>query len=404
MEESAQDINKKKKVLFLIHTLQIGGAERVLVDLVNNLPANKYDITLMTVVDVGILKRQLKPHIKYESIFSFKALKKLSGGTKKYEASTNATSKKNIPKELFIKAYTSFWKHANLKKLYEKHIKEKYDIEVSFLEGIPAKIIANSTNPNSKKMCWIHIDLINEPKSDKFFKNVKEQKKIYNKFDKIICVSEEVKNQLIKKLHIKEDKLKIVYNPIDAENILKKSKEKTIKKDNKKLTFCSVGRLAKQKGYDRLIDVCSQLEKEKYNFEVWIVGTGPELKNLEDKIREKGVTSIKLLGYHPNPYPYIKSADWFLCSSRAEGFSTVVAEAIILEKAIISTNCSGAEEMLGKNSEYGIVCENSEDGIYESMKKILNCKELSKHYETVIKHQQKLFILEKSINDIEKAL
>ena len=131
MEESAQDINKKKKVLFLIHTLQIGGAERVLVDLVNNLPANKYDITLMTVVDVGILKRQLKPHIKYESIFSFKALKKLSGGTKKYEASTNATSKKNIPKELFIKAYTSFWKHANLKKLYEKHIKEKYSIKPS---------------------------------------------------------------------------------------------------------------------------------------------------------------------------------------------------------------------------------------------------------------------------------
>ena len=393
----------KTKVLFLIHTLQVGGAERVLVDLVNNLPEDKYDITVMTVVDLGALKGQLKSHIHYKSIFSFSFLRKISGGSDKYEESTNTSTQKNIAKELFIKSYISFWKHANLKKLYIKHIKEKYDVEVSFLEGIPAKIIANSTNSDSKKICWIHIDLINENKSDRFFKNLDEQKQTYDKFDNIVCVSGVVKERFIKKYNLDKNKVSVLYNPIDSAKIVDKSKELTdLKKE--KFTFCTVGRLAKQKGYDRLINVCSKLEKEGYDFDTWIVGVGSEEGVLKNLVESKGTKCVKFLGYKKNPYPYIKAADWFVCSSRAEGFSTVVAESIVLGKAIISTDCSGAKEMLGDKSEYGIVCDNNEDDLYFTMKKVLDNRTIGGKYAEQIKSRKKLFILDDSIGKIEEML
>ena len=396
-------MNKKAKVLFLIHTLQAGGAERVLVDLVNNLPKDKYDITVMTVVNLGILRNQLNPNIIYKSIFDFKIFKKFSGSRSKYDVSINTSSKKNMLKEAFIKTYISFWKHVNLKKFYKKHIKEKYDFEVSFLEGIPAKIIANSDNKDSKKICWIHVDLINENKSDRFFKDINDQKDTYEKFDNIVCVSEMVKDQFIKKIGMSIKNVNVFYNPIDSESIKKKSNEE-ISIEKSKTTFCSVGRLAKQKGYDRLINACSRLEKEGFDFDVWIVGAGVEEGSLKEQIKSLGVKNVKLLGYKKNPYPYMKLADWFICSSRAEGFSTVVAESIVLGKPIISTNCSGAGEMLGRNSEYGIVCENGEEGIYETMKSVLCDNQLTKKYENNVKDRGKLFILSKSIDKIEEML
>lgn len=79
--------------------------------------------------------------------------------------------------------------------------------------------------------------------------------------------------------------------------------------------------------------------------------------------------TFTFLGYRDNPYKYVKKADLYVCSSRREGFSTAVTEALIVGTPVVSTNCSGAYELLGKNNEYGIVTENNEDALYEGIKK-----------------------------------
>lgn len=253
-----------KKVLFLIHTLGAGGAEKVLINLVNNLDQSKYDITLMTVIDTGIFKQDIAKGIKYKTIF------KLPHGNAKKSGEKSGSLHENYSciKAIMKKTYTVFWRYANCAKIYKHFVKEKYDYEIAFLEGICAKIIASSNNDKSIKYSWVHVDLLNERKSESFFKNLDEEKKIYGQFNKIVCVSNVVKNSVKQKLGIKEQKLETLYNIIDSKEISNKSLDR-IELEKDCLTFVSVGRLSNQKGYDRLIDAATKLKKENAKFKIY---------------------------------------------------------------------------------------------------------------------------------------
>ena len=388
----------KKKVLFLIHTLQVGGAEKVLVNLVNKMDKTKYDITVMTVINTGSFRNNLDKDIKYKSIINSKFFNR-----KSKDNSGNLFNKTSKLKIFLSKIYQFMWRHINCKKIYEKYIKDDYDIEIAFLEGISAKLISKSTNTKSKKIAWIHVDLINETKTKGFFKNHKEEANSYNEFDNIVCVSEVVKKQFIKKFNYDPNKVVVKYNPIDQDMIKLMSNEKIMINKNR-LTLCTIGRLSVQKGYDRLIRVVSRLNKDNINFDLWIIGVGAEEDNLRRLIKEYSTNNVYLLGYQKNPYPYIKKSDLFVSSSRAEGFSTVVSEAIILEKPVVTTNCSGMEELLGKDSTYGLICENDEDALYIALKDILTNKEKYEYYKKKVKERKSLFDLDKSIKSIEGLL
>lgn len=395
-------LQQKKKVLFLIHTLQVGGAEKVLVNLVNNMDASKYDITVMTVINTGAFRISLNGNIHYKTIFNIPFLSKIK--KENSNKSGNLLSGTSKIKNLVAKVYSFFWKHANCKQIYKKHIKEHYDIEIAFLEGISAKIIASSTNDKSKKIAWIHVDLIKENKTDKFFKNLDVERKNYEKFDQIVAVSEIVKEQFITKLDFhQKEKVIVKYNVIDEKAIIQKSNE-SLDIVKQKFTLCTIGRLAPQKGYDRLLKVIKRLNDDDLIFDLWIIGVGSEEKILKDYINENQLLNVQILGYKENPYKYIKASDLFVCSSRAEGFSTVVSEAIILGKPIVTTDCAGMKEMLGNNNEYGIVTENSESGLYEGLKKILKNKEIYQHYKNEILQRKNMFSLQRAVSEVEKLI
>ena len=133
------------------------------------------------------------------------------------------------------------------------------------------------------------------------------------------------------------------------------------------------------KGFSRLMRQCKKLQNEGFCFDFWVVGDGSDMEKLQNYKKELGLENFFFLGQQENPYKYIYNADMYLCSSYSEGFSMVMMEAVILAKPQISTDVSGAREMLG-DSEYGLVVENSEEGIYEGMKKILSDKKLFEHY------------------------
>jgi glycosyltransferase involved in cell wall biosynthesis len=387
------------KVLFLIHTLRGGGAEKALVQLVNSMDKTKFDITVMTVLNTGKYIKELNSNIKYKYMF-------------KEIIDTNTMNKKSLVHKLkYLKLqlyYNVFWKINFTKYLYKKYIKEKYDVEVSFLEGISAKIISSSNNKESKKICWIHTDLTKNKNTKKYFKNKKNEKKCYSRFDQIVCVSENVKGCFLKELEIKEDKKVIVrHNPLDIKSILKKSNEeykqiyREIRTDETKIV-CTVGRLETLKGYDKLLRIHKILIDQGLKHKLIILGEGSQYDKLNKYIIDNNLQdTAKLLGFRNNPYPYMKLCDIYICTSVFEGLNIAVCEAMVLGKPVIVTKGTGLKDILGLNNEHGIIAENSEEGIYEGLRYMLQNESMISKYAKESRKVSPMFELKRNVKKIE---
>ncbi len=161
------------------------------------------------------------------------------------------------------------------------------------------------------------------------------------------------------------------------------------------------GRLVGQKGYDRLLNVCHRLNQDQLKYDLWILGEGWSRPELEGQIQRYQLKNVKLLGFKENPYQYIKQGDLFVCSSVNEGFSLVIAEAMMLGLPIISTDCAGPNELLDFG-KYGLLVDNSEEGLYEGLKKLLNNPSLLQEYKQKSKERVPFFDAQHCIDEIEK--
>ncbi|MBQ7789419.1 MAG: glycosyltransferase [Clostridia bacterium] len=339
---------KKTKIRFFINTLTGGGAEKVLIDLLNQLDPDKYDISLLTIAG-GVREDSVPKHVKYKKLV-------------KNEASFFGRLWKKIlfrmPKKLFAKRY----------------LKGEYDVEVSYLEGTCTRFLAAKKAEKSKKLAFVHCDVSVKPVLEAFYKNKEECLEEYKKFDNVCFVSK-MALEGFEKTYGKLDNSKVVYNVLDRQKALEKSLEKTdFEFKTKGLKIISVGRLTEPKGYDRLIEVASELEKE-YDFELCILGDGEDKEKLEALIKERNVRSVRLLGYHENPYSYMAKADLFVCSSHFEGYSTTVSECLVLGVPVLTTDCAGMDELLD-NGNLGIIVENSKQGIKDGLRAALQDKEI----------------------------
>ena len=338
-----------KKILFGITSLTLGGAERVLVDLANKL-CEKYEITIFTIYANGELEKQLSKKVKLKTLFN-----------KQYSELSNL-ERKIIPLKVLL----------NKKKIYEKYIKEEYDVEISFLEG-PITRLFSLKNEKTKKIAWIHNDI-----SLVFGNGLKAKikrlidEKIYSKYETLVFVSEEnLKNFNETYKMLSNVKKEVIYNYIDKDRIIEKAKEKLeIEFNNNNINLVTVARLVSQKAIDRFIRVHSKLINNGLNHEVYIIGDGPEKVSLEKLVEKYKIKeTFHLLGKKENPYPYIKNADYFCLLSNFEGYGMVLEEAKILEKSILITDTAAREAISEyKNSK---IFENTEDGIYVGLKEII---------------------------------
>lgn len=376
----------KKKVLFLIRNLDGGGAEKVLTDIVKNINKDKFDITVMTIFDSGIYRKDVKKYVTYKTFF-----KELKPGKNILQKIINVIRWKFRELLLMLPA----------KYLYSIKIKDKFDVEVAFLEDRSTKIISASNNKLSKKVSWVHTDLELNNWGLKYYKNIDEQKMAYDKFDSIIFVSNDAMKKFKKAFPSNNKDKQVIYNPIINEDIIKKSTEENIKFDE--FTIVSVGRLVNQKGYDILLKAHANLVKS-YPHKIIILGEGSERENLEQLKKDLNISeTFELKGYVSNPYPYMKASDMYISSSRAEGYSLVISEAIILNKAILSTDVTGPMELLDEG-KFGIICDGSEEGITSALKKVLRNKELIKIYEEKSKERSRSLNYKKIILEIESLL
>ena len=259
----------KKRVLFVIESLSGGGAEKVLSTIVKNIDKTKFDITVLTVVKIGVYVEEVE---KYCTLISM---------LPEYEKLTNP-----IDKIKYKVDYRKIYKE-DCAKIYKKYVKNVYDVEIAFVEGFVTKLVANSTNKYSKKYAWIHTDMIKNNHADDNYSNFEEHKKIYSKFDTIFAVSEYVKEVFGEKFGNEfKEKTKIQYNPVDSQEIEKLAQKPINDQYEKQVKFIAIGRFVEAKGFDRLVSSAYKLHKEGYEFEVWILGQGEGKNDIGQYIKE----------------------------------------------------------------------------------------------------------------------
>lgn len=331
----------KIKILFFQFDLGEGGAERVLVNLLNHLDPKRYDITLRTIFSGGVNRHALGKNIKFIPLFNRKAFRGMRP---------------------ILRLIPAKW----LNKLL---IKDSFDIEVAFLEGIPTRIVgAIPAKLNNKKFAWVHVSPLDEYSFIKSFRSRKEFINIYNNFDKVAFVSKKAKSDFQEFYNITPT-TEVVHNVNDYSKIQKLAIEEislALSKD--KINLISIGRLTSQKRFDRLIVGLSEIFNQGIkNWHLYLLGKGALEDDLKNLVNSLGLSNnISFLGFQENPYKYLSKMDVFVCSSEREGFSTAVTEAIFLGIPVISTNCAGTEEIV-ENGKSGYIVENSTEGLIKGL-------------------------------------
>lgn len=369
----------KRKVLFLIYSLCGGGAERVLVETVNHLDPEKYDVTLRALFHDDTRAQLLAPHVHYQPVFRIRQplLHKLVSGAVQYL----------MPPKWFC----------------QKFLKGDYDVEVAFMEAFPTKMLAFSTNRNARKYAWVHIDVNTYTKQDRIFPSLNYQKRCYEQFDHIYCVSQNVREAFVKKFGL-ADRVSVAYNLLDDAAIRQKKDAPCGPIPHDRFLMVSVGSLIPRKGFGRLIDCCAKLRDEGFSFRLLILGRGELEHELHNAIRAKHLEdTVQLLGFHTNPYPYIAAADLYVCPSYVEGFSTVVSEAVVLSVPVVTTDSSGMREILG-DSEYGLITENNDEALCAGLRRMMSEQDTYRHYQQMVKERSCFFSLPKRLAEYEAIL
>ncbi len=380
----------KKKLLFVVDNLVMGGVTTVLVNLLNALDYTKYKVDLLVLHYYDDVEINLNPNVSIiKGDKSYKYIDKSLG---------EIVSEKNIAAlfgklKLVFSLKTGLIKNV-IKKSRKKILTEKYDTEISFSDGFTEVFVANGDTP--KKVAWMHGDISVHYDSARYIKLIAESLK---KMDICVCVSKKVMEAY--KAVFGMENICVINNIINDKKIIEKSAE-DIGCPYKEgvINIVSVGRLCEAKNYFRLIKVHKKLIDGGYKINTYIVGDGLDREALENQIEEEKIAdTFTLLGRKENPFPYVKKADLFVLSSTHEGLPTVLTESIILGTPCVSTLVAGAKEILGDS--YGLVVDNSDVALYEGVKEVLDSGKIEVYRNNLKDYK---FDSDKIIKEVEGVL
>ena len=364
------------RILFLIHDLGQGGAEKVLVNLVNNMDRSKFDITVMALFGGGVNEQFLAPDIHFRTVFR----KAIPGNSKLMKLLTPA-------------------------QLHRLCVKEHYDIEVSYLEGPSARVISGCQDRTTKLVSWIHVEQHTMDRLSGSFRSESEARRCYDRFGQTVCVSQFVHDDFCRILNFQKP-CRVLYNTVESDKILANAVcDAPDLMDEKRLRLIAVGTLKETKGYTRLLAIIKRLHDERRPVHLYVLGIGPLRQKMELYIQENNLQEVvTLLGYQTNPYKYVSKCDLFVCASFAEGFSTAATEALIVGTPVCTVEVSGMKEMLGEHNEWGIVTKNSEEALYQGIKDLLDHPDKLAYYKEKAIERGKSFSTEHTVHAVEEML
>lgn len=373
---------KKKKVLFIIESFIVGGAEKVLIDIVNHLDVNLFDITVCSVYKHSVYKgydksfeKPFKSHIKYRTLIN------------------------NRIKLLYILFNYLLNKIPNV--LYQLLLGNRYNTVVAFYEGLPTYWVSQAKLKGSKKIAWLHTstELSQQGKSKE---EINKQLNYYSQFNQIIAVSQGVADSFTH-LFPTLSNVKVIYNPINTAVIQEKATYPITIEKKVTPTFVCVGRMTEVKGYDRWLRVLLKLKEKGYVFQSWIIGGGDREK-YETFVKENQLTDdVVFLGHQDNPYPYMALADYFVSMSYTEGLGMSLIEALTLNKPVICSKYPAAIEILGDN-DYGFIFEQDDVSLLKVLENVFKDPSISNIYKNIGYNRAQYFDINGQLIHITKIL
>lgn len=372
----------KKKIIFMIINMNVGGTEKALLNMISEIPKDKYDITILMLEEFGGFLGSIPSEVYVEYLKGYEYIKDVLNNP------PHITALIYLKQGKIVKSFNVITAHLVSKIMKDRSkffkyilrgypvINNKYDIAVAYAGPMDfiSYFVVNKIEAK-KKLQWIHFDVTKIGFHQNF------ASKLYKKFDKIFVVSNEGKNKLIKMVPNLKEKTEVFSNIVSSELIHSQAKKGNGFNDNfNGLRILTVGRLTGEKGQDLAIRVLARLVDDGYKVKWYCLGEGNSREKYEKlveqlKIKDKFI----FLGADPNPYPYIEQCNIYVQPSRHEGYCITLAEARCLHKPIITTDFTGAKEQI-KDGETGWIIGFDENEMYNALVKLVNCDDLRKKF------------------------
>lgn len=367
-----------KSIVFMMINMNVGGTEKALLNLLNNIDKNKYRVTILMLERKGGFLNHIPDWVEVKVVNEYDTLRELLNDPPQ-KVSLKLIKSGKVIFGISVLLHYIWCKLVGEMSVYYRYILKdikiidnNYDIAVAYAGPMDLisyfvlnKIIAKT------KMQWIHFDI------NKININNKFSRKIFTKFNNLYVVSKSARDNLVERFPEIKDKTEVFYNIISKEQIISLSKDgQGFDDDFDGIRILTVGRLCREKGQDLAIGALEKLIRAGYKVKWYCVGEGPSRGYYEDIAKSKGIAdSFVLLGATTNPYIYMNECDIYVQPSRHEGYCITLAEARCFSNPIVTTDFSGAREQIIDN-ETGLICTVDENEIYLSIKKLLDNNKL----------------------------
>lgn len=365
----------KKKLLFVIPALGSGGAEKSLINLLRTIDYNRYDVDLFLISHAGLFFNQLTKNVNVLPIPEILNIFMLPLGKSVLELVKRTKFKIallrvkfTIINKLESDMATAEYKSWKILSQIIPVLDVKYNCAISFLEKTSNYFVIDKTIAE-KKIGWVHIDY-SKNKMKKEFDNY-----YFKELDYIFTVSEECMNILKELFSSCTNKIKLMYN-ISESSLIKDMAKKEYPFNKDYVNLVTVGRLNYQKGYDIAVEACKILIDKGYKIKWYVLGEGEEFENIINLIKERNLdNNFILLGAKENPYIYMGNCDIYVQTSRFEGKSIAIDEAMILAVPIVVTNFSTVKDQI-TNNEDGLIADMKAEDVAFKIIKLLENKDL----------------------------
>jgi glycosyltransferase involved in cell wall biosynthesis len=366
-----------KKIVIVTREMIVGGIERALISMLKSIPKDKYDVTVLVMGTGGELEDEIPGHVKVVCLY----------GSEKTTVEKILSCTKNGK---FIRAFKICWftvlakmtKNIFKKEWYQSKmipvLESEYDLAIAYYHPVSFPVVFVLKNIKAKsKIAWIHADV------SQFVKQLKPYKKLYEKYDKIFCVSEHAMKRFNELYPNLKGKTSVFYNILDKKEMaILAERDVGFKDPFDGIRILTVGRLSIEKGQDIIPSILMKLRSEGYNIRWYCIGDGKCRSKLENLIKKYSLEEhLILLGTKRNPYNYISQCDIYVQPSRHEGYCISLAEARAFNKPIVTTDFAGAREQI-ESGQNGLIIKFDENEIYAAIKVLISNQKLCNKFET----------------------
>jgi len=336
----------RRKILFVLNRMNVGGVEKSLLGLLNSLPMDRYEVHIGVVEADGGFLPFVPDNVK---LFELPALHSNRSILFKRLGAFNETiyERKYYKAVKMLVLYACAQLLRTLIPFYKGFIKvddsmPEYDVAVAY-QG-PSELIDYYVSHYVKakrKIGWIHFDI------DRFFVRPESVRRTYDAFEKIFVVSEGAKEAFDRRFPMFSDKTEVMYNIIDRDSNLRLAEELPDFPQTTGISIVTVGRICYLKAQDKAIEAAKILKERGFVFHWTFVGGGEEFDNIIRLTKSLGLNeNVTFTGACPNPYPYVKNCGVYVQPSRSEGFCIAIGEAKLFGVPIVATDFVGAYEQL----------------------------------------------------------